>query len=447
MLDHADENATLSERIKKMFIIPRGERVATLLAFSWFYLTLCSYYIIRPVRTSLVLYDFGKDMLPLVYMGTGLATGVVVYIFNKFTRISRKKLIGFVILFFAANLGFWAEVAGEAQAVRDAGGTGLNWTSPVFYVWTDVFSIMAVTVFWIVVNDLFEVKSAKRTFGLIAAAGPSGGATGAWIVETYGKEWGAVNLVWLACAIFTLTFLLYLALEAVMKGRSAHGDFGGKTRDSDLRRLPAVIRQIASSRFLILLALLVCFERITPDFVDYIFQSTAKDAFASKELYQEFFAGFEKWRNIAVLIGTVFLTSPMLHFGGPRLALITVPLAITVFGLGYLLIPVLTVAVLLKGFEEGQRHAWFKAGKETLYTVTSKDVIYCVKGYIEMFLYRFSRAIAGFLLFVMTGVLSLGTAWVAVVMVPVAVAWMYTVHRLGQEYTRLEKQAQASDRL
>ena len=94
--------------------------------------------------------------------------------------------------------------------------------------------------------------------------------------------------------------------------------------------------------------------------------------------------------------------------------------------------------MLLKNVEEGQRHTWFKAAKETSYTVTTRDVIYKVKAYIEMFFYRLSRGVAGVILLVITTFLGLGTTAVAIAAVPLALIWLYCTWNMGREYERLE---------
>jgi len=439
--------------------IERGDRLATSLLFLWFLLSICSYYVIRPVRSTLVLFSLGPDALPWVYMGTAVATGIAVWVFAKFSRAPRRMLIGGTMVFLAGNLVFWWWAAGQAveareaalQALRDMaakgqavdgvrpGSTSWDWTSPVFYVWADVFSSMAVTVFWMYANDLFGHASAKHTFGIIAAAGPAGGFAGAWLSETLAGPLGPVNLVLVAAGVFALAFGCFVAAEAVTKGRSAHAATTGPAKHAaDLRKLPQVVRALASSRLLLLLTLVVCFERVIPDFVDWVFQTAGHAAIADPTRWTEFFAAFDKWRELIVLGAMLFITSPLLTLGGPTWALASVPASIVLLGLGFSVWPVFAIAVALKGMEEGQRHAWFKAGKELVYTVTSRDVIYSVKGYIEVFLYRFSRGIAGLVLLLLTAVLGLGPQGVALAAVPLAFLWLWAVRALGREYRKEE---------
>lgn len=410
--------------------------------FTWFLLVIASYYVIRPVRTALVLYDFGAENLPWVYMGTGLAAGVAAYLFSKFSKVKRATLISGVQIFFILNLLFWWWVAGQSAASQAAGEGGWVWAAPSFYVWTDVFSIMGVTIFWMYANDVLGHNGAKKAFGIITAAGMCGGAAGAWITKVFVEDLGPVDIVLVAAGIYAITFVLFLGLEALSQGRSAVRSTDADKHAADLRKLPEVVRQIKATRLLWLIAIVVCLERIAPDMVDYVFQNTAKGFFEDKTAYSAFFANFEMWRNLIVLAGTLVITPVLLTYLGPGAAMVSVPLAIVLFGVAMILMPSLLVVVLLKGFEEGQRHAWFKAGKETLYTVTSRDVLYTVKAYIEMFLYRFSRGIAGlFLLGLGTLMAILGrpestSLLVLVVMIPLCIVWIWAIWQVDREYKR-----------
>jgi AAA family ATP:ADP antiporter len=425
--------------------VARGDRVPTALLFLWFLLIICAYYVVRPVRSTLVLFSLGPEVLPWVYMGTAAATGVAVWVFAKFSRVPRRQLVGWLLLFFVANLLFWWWAAGQAVAARAGGDSSWDWTSPLFYVWTDVFSSMSVTVFWMVANDLFGPAGAKRTFGILAAAGPAGGFLGAWVCEELVPVLGPVHMVLVAALVFAAAAVVYAVLEGVVRGRSAHRRLELPERKAaDLRNLPAVVKKIASSRFLLFLTLVVCLERAAPDFVDWIFQTAGMAVYDDPTAWTAFFAAFEKWRELLVLVATFFVTSPLLVWGGPTWALASVPICILLFSGAFAVVPLFAFAVALKGCEEGQRHAWFKAGKELTYTVTSRDVIYSVKGYIEVFLYRFSRGVAGLLLLGLTLAFGLGPQGVAAATLPLALVWLWAIRRLGREFRR-EEQKEGAD--
>ncbi len=432
--------------LKDVLTIERGERLPTLLLFLWFLLTIASYYVVRPVRSTLVLFSLGPEALPWVYMGTALATGLAVWVFARFSRARRSHLVGGTIVVLLLTLVFWWWAAGMAVKARAAGSSAWDWTSPLFYVWVDVFSSLAVTVFWMVANDVFGTGGAKRTFGVLAAAGPAGGFLGAWLAEVLARPVGPVDLVLVAAGLFAVVLLLFLALEKVTGGRSAVRSAEPQERPADLRRLREVVRTVAGNPLLLFIVVVVFFERAAPDFVDWIFQSVGKDAIDHPTEWTAFFAQFDKWREVAVLAATFFVTPALLSLGGPTIAMLTVPVSIVLFAGGFAVWPVFALAVLMKGFEEGQRHAWFKAGKELTYTVTSRDIIYAVKGYIEVFLYRFARGVAGLILLFLTALLGFGPQGVAAAVAPLCLIWVWAIIRLGREFRAEEKRIALSQK-
>ncbi|MBI4800997.1 MAG: hypothetical protein HY796_00570 [Elusimicrobia bacterium] len=425
--------------------LPREDRILALLLFAWFFITICSYAMLRPVRSALILFSYGPAALPWMYMATGFVTGVAVYVFSKFAGLPRRRLIGGTLIIFALNLFLWWWIAVRAGAARAAGAGGWGWTSPAFYVWTDVFSIMAVTVFWMYAADVFRTEDAKRVFPIIGAAGPAGGMAGSWLTEILVRGLGTVNILLAAAGVYMLVLFLFFALERRARGRCARAGAEGvsaglRPPGLDTSRLAETIRWIASSRLLLFLTLLVALERMVPDFSDFIFQSAGRAAFNEPNAYTRFFAGFEKWCNFAALGISLFLAAPFLRLAGVRAALVSLPATLMVFGSAFIMAPGLGAAVLLKGAEASQRHSWFKAGKEVIYTTTDRDVIYRIKGYIEMFVYRFSRGLAGLAILCIIA-LGGGPAAVAAASLPLAGVWVWCAWGLGGEYRALERAA------
>lgn len=402
---------------------------ARLLLFLWLFLTICAYYILRPVRSALVLSTFGPQTLPWVYLGTAVVTGLATWVYTRFTHLPRKLFISGTLSFFAVGLlGWWGVFR-----------TGYAWLSPGFYVWTDVFSIMGVTVFWMYATDIYRPADAKRFFGLIGSAGPAGALAGAGLTSLLVKRLGAVDMLLAAAFLNCLLVMIVWVLEFHMRGvRAARAGPAGKSRQNDLSGFVPAMRAICSSRLLFLLALVVCCERLLPDIVDYIFNVVVSRSYQGRDSLAAFFAGFEFWRNALVAIGTLLLTSRILRRGGVSAALLSVPATVLAGCLAFFLMPALALAVVVKGLEEGQRHAWFKTGKEVVYSAAGPEVAYKLKGYIEMFLYRLSRGMAGLLILLLTRQLHWGVDLVALAAVPLAAVWLIAARRLGAEYEALE---------
>src|SRR5574338_605850 len=131
-------------------------------AFAYFFLLLCSYYILRPVRDSLAV-ELGPGNLRLLFTATFVAMLALVPLFGWLcAKLARARLLPVVYAFFSLNLLLFS-VALDAR---------------VFFVWLSVFNLFVVSVFWSFMSDLFDTAQTARLYGMIAAGGSAGAIAG-----------------------------------------------------------------------------------------------------------------------------------------------------------------------------------------------------------------------------------------------------------------------------
>src|SRR5207244_2916324 len=127
-------------------------------AFAYFFLLLCSYYLLRPVRDALAV-EAGTEKLQWLFTGTFAAMLALVPAFGWLcARLPRARLLPVVYAFFALNLLLFS-------ARLDAA---------LFFIWLSVFNLFVVSVFWSFMSDLFSAAQAARLYGSIAAGGSCG---------------------------------------------------------------------------------------------------------------------------------------------------------------------------------------------------------------------------------------------------------------------------------
>src|SRR5688500_10969139 len=112
------------------------------LAFAYFFLVLCSYYMLRPLRDTFGV-ALGKQEVQRLFTLTFFVMRLLVPLFGGLcTRLSRSAVLPIVYGFFALNL-VWFSVQLEPR---------------VFYVWVSVFNLFVVSVFWSFMADLFSTE-------------------------------------------------------------------------------------------------------------------------------------------------------------------------------------------------------------------------------------------------------------------------------------------------
>lgn len=431
------KETNLAESLKVFMNVQKGERLVTLLLFAWQFLFICTYYVLRPIRRGLFLDGLGNDWMPLVYIGTALVTGIVVWLYSKFSHYPRKILIGSVYGFFCANLLIWWQVFQRESVIA----------SGVFWVWLDVFSIMGVTLFWMYANDVFNSDRAKRLFGILAAGGGLGAVLGASLTAGLVNILGSANMLLVAAGLIACTLAIFIFLEQKCQGLSADRKATSEMKTADMSKLGGVFKTIFSNKLLLLLTFLVTFERVTPDLVQFLYNDVLKNMASGSNAIAALDANLERWRAIVEFFVEMFLVSAVLKKFGSSFALTSNATVIFTGLVSYALIPNPLILIAVFHLDEGCRHAWFKAAKELMYTVTPREILYSVKPVIEMFFYRFARGLAGILIFLVVTVFHFGSAGVLATGVTVAAAWFYCATKLSKEYKRLEMQTELAKSL
>src|SRR5918994_4808791 len=154
-------------------------------AFAYFFLLLCSYYLLRPVRDALAV-EAGAQALQWLFTATFIAMLVLVPVFGWLcARLPRARLLPGVYGFFALNLVAFA----------------ISLPPAVFFVWLSVFNLFVVSVFWSFMSDVFDTARAARLYGAIAAGGSCGAIAGPLLAALFSTALGNTGLLLLAASV------------------------------------------------------------------------------------------------------------------------------------------------------------------------------------------------------------------------------------------------------
>ena len=201
--------------ISKRFVqIRPGEERKVFLTFAYFFLIITSYYLIKPVSRSLVLGELGSKMVPYVDLVCAILMGPFVTLFARFVdRMPKPRLVS---VSFGAVIGilllFWGLLASPRPALAG-----------LFYVWVSIFSVLVVTLFWLVANDLFRPQEAKRLFGFIGSGGILGGIVGSSLAAVGAQLIGTQHLLLLSAALLGACWLVVRQLWVFAPDRTDEG--------------------------------------------------------------------------------------------------------------------------------------------------------------------------------------------------------------------------------
>ncbi|MBC7835710.1 MAG: MFS transporter, partial [Phycisphaerales bacterium] len=152
-------------------------------AAACFFLLLFSYFIIRPIRDEMGVAG-GIRNLKWLWLGTLCVMLAAHPVYAWLVgRVPRRRFVPLLYRFFGANLAVFFGLLMLAPPAWEM------WIGRAFYVWTSVFNLFAVTVFWSLMSDGFTREQAKRVFGVLAVGGTLGALAGSaftkWVAGTY----------------------------------------------------------------------------------------------------------------------------------------------------------------------------------------------------------------------------------------------------------------------
>lgn len=397
-------NPMLSRVIPRVLQLEPAERHPVTLSASYFFCLLSGYYLLRPVRDELAI-QAGLDQLQWLFSATFLAMLAAVPLFGwASSRWPRQRLVPAVYLvFIACLLGFyvWLE-------------TGTPWAARAFYVWVSVYNLFVVSVFWSLMTDLYNQRQGKRLFGLIAAGGSLGAIAGPGLAATLAQTLGTLPLL-LASALLLggATALAWWLARTLSSGQPAEALHGGIWDGA---------RELLGQRRLQGIALFIWLYTTLATFLYFQQAQIVASAFDDPADRTTTFALVDLAVNTLTLLLQVLITGRLLQGIGIGRALALVPGLLAAGFAALAISPVLAVLAVVQIVRRAGNYGLTRPAREVLFTGVDRSARYKAKNFIDTVVYRGGDALAGWLF---TGLksLGLGTAGVALLSVPLALAW------------------------
>lgn len=419
----------MNRLLKKILDVKTGEWLRVVLMFLYIFLIIASLLIVKPVSKSLFLTSFGIAKLPYVYMLVAFFAALVTTIYARFSRSLRLNyLIAYSTLFYIFCLAlFWI--------LLDTGFRGI-WFIYVFYIWVAIFGVIATSQFWLLANYVFDVRQAKRLFGIIGAGAISGGIFGGYLTNYLATIIGSTNLLFICIAFLSLCLLILRTVWDREVEQNYHEKTSLQQRKQQRKQAETAnpIAIILNSPHLKYLASLVAVAVVVANIIDYQFSAVATETIPEKDELSAFFGFWLSSLSIVSLVIQLFFTNYILKSQGLLKALYFLPVGILVGSLAFLAAPVLWAAVLIKVADGGFKQSIHKAGLELLALPIPKNMKDKAKAFIDVFVDSFATGLGGLFIILSTGVLGLSTQTLSLVVIALVLFWFYLNQRVNREY-------------
>lgn len=411
--------------------VRRGERARAALMFGSILLLIAAYTTTKAVRDAVFLTQFGLTELSYVMIGIAVAAGCVVSLFTRLTSRLPRSLVGLV-----ANCVVAVTLVLMAPALE----AGWAWVTWALYFWSSVFGLILMAEFWLLANDLFHAREAKRLFPLIGAGAILGGVAGGALSSALARPLGATNLIYVVAALLVAAGALSYAAWRFRPEARAVAVREPETRPSFADGL----RLVKRDRYVRQLALMMLLMTVSMTFVQWQYKGLAKFHFDERQDAMTAFFGVLQ----AVVSGLSFLlqvlvTPWLLKRFGVKAGLRVLPAGFLIGAVALAATGVapglgLPAAVLAVVFSDGLRFSVDKASVELLYLPIPRAVKDQAKPFVDTAVDRFGGALAGFLWLFMTFAFDIDhprrIGLASVVTAAVVLIWLGVIARARRGY-------------
>ena len=428
-----------SDWLRRLVPVEPDERRA--LVWSWLYLfsVFFAYYVIRPIRDEVGVAS-GVNNLGWLFTGTLVAMLAVNAPFAALVaRMPRARFISITYRFFMLNLLVFLLL------FKGTTGQANIWVGRAFFIWTSVFNLFVVSVFWQFMVDVFTSEQGKRLFGFLAGAATVGGILGSTVTATTVQRIGVPALLIVSIALLEVGVFCVRRLSRVTGARPATAMPGAaptvssETRDQPIGGgvLAGLIHAIQSPYLLGICIYMLLYSSLSTFL--YVQQAGIVDvSFADRAARTAFFARVDLIVNVLTLGAQVFLTAHVLKRFGVAVTLTLVPIATLA---GFMLLgitPSLAIVVVFIVIRRAGNFAFARPSREVLFTVLTREDKYKAKSVIDTVVYRLGDQV-GVWSSTWLKAAGLGLAGVAWAAVPLSAAWIATGWWLGKRHGLSQK--------
>lgn len=399
------------------------ERRGMLQAAAYGFCIMFSYYILRAVRDEISAADRGN--LQILWTAVFFVMIIAVQGYSWVaSRYSRGVFVPFVNRFFIACLvAFWASLVFMPEAARP-------WIDRVFYVWTSVFALFVVTVFWGLVADCFSNDQGKRLFGFIAIGSSVGGILGSFVTSILAVRVEVFMLLLIAC--IPLEFASWFAARLHRGFATGDVEGAGESERPLAGNAWSGMRAVFSSPYLMGIAAFIALMTFASTVLYFAQSDLIYAAMTDRGERTAFLARMDLVVNVLTILFEVYLTARIIKWFGVGVTLALIPVAVAAGFLALGLYPTLWTLVIVQVIYRAGRYGLTKPAREVLFTVVSREEKYKSKAFIDAAVYRGGDLVSGWI-YAGAAALGLTLGSIALLAAPVGAIWAVLAIRLGRQ--------------
>ena len=361
----------------------------TILTSLLFFLVLSSWYVLRAVRNEMAVENYGQDFLLILLSITALLMLLINSLYSWIaSRENFKKIITYcysflifnllIFIFYSSSLG----VNDNIQAI---------WLGRVFYVWCNIYSFFVVSIFWVLVINIFRDIKSRKLYGFIMAGGSLGAIFGSEISVRLSESFINFGLELFAFSSAALLFLAILLARYIVNTNDnivLAQKVGGQWSDAisniitkkDVRSIAIyswLFTSLMTIQWISAIPIIEAYSDLPPDRI-------------------ELFARIEQLVSPLTLFAQLFLTYFVISYFGISFILIIYGLLFIVVFLLYGLAPSVGIVVFAQALLRVFEYGFNKPSREIIYSQLKKADRFKSTVFIDTFVTRFGDLTGSF---------------------------------------------------
>lgn len=424
---------------KPLFSLDDREFRIVILSASYFFMLLCAYYILRPIRETMGISRSAED-LPYLFLGTmttllllAPAIGALV------SKYPRNQFIPMAYRFVASNLLIFFVL------LKTVSVDNLFYVGIAFYVWLSVVNMLMISLFWGFMSDGISMDRSKRLFPMIAVGGTVGAILGSTIAQQFIDILGQSYLLLVSVVVLELAvrFVKWIDIEfkqyngQPIEAKKEQSSTLITSAESKFSQWISGVKYTFSSPYIMAIAGYIFFYGLTSTFLYFQQGHLVAQATSDSSERTQVFANIDLWANSLTLVMQLFISGQLLRRVGIGFILAGLPLLTLAGFIALSLSPTLTVIIIFQAVRRSLNYGLFKPAREILFTVIPSEQKYKAKTFVDSFVYRGGDAIGALSQKVLTA-LQLAIGSIALIVVPIAAAWSLLAIYLGKSVKTME---------
>ena len=351
----------------------------SLLGSFLFFLVLSSWYVLRPVRNEMAVANV--DDLPYLLAAGAIAMLLINPIYSwVVSKTNLRKIVIYCYSFLIVNLLIFLSTW-KFLGIGDS-----VWVGRIFYVWCNVYSFFVVSIFWVVIINIFRNSKTRSFYGVIMAGGSLGAIFGSEISKRFSNSFDEYGLEFFTLSAAILLFFAMLLAMNITRSKMNEkildkNSVGGGSLASIKNSIQSEeIRNIAA--YVWMWTCLMTIQWITAINIIEEWSSDSQQRIS-------FFATIEQIVSPLTLLIQLFLTNIIIRKVGIKNIMILYGflflIAYLLYGFFPSIVAVAIVTVFLRVFEYG----FNKPTREIIYSTLKQNDRYKSSVLIDTFVSRF----------------------------------------------------------